>query len=245
MKNFRILWRRELAAYLVSPATYITMFAVLAVSGWGFWFTTKCSRGEPARIDILLFQTPTLLGMLLIAATALTMRLFAEEKRSGTIETLMTAPVSEISIVLGKYAAALTIFVIMFAPTAAYAFILQKNSDGMELLDTRVLVSGYLIFFLIGAFYLSVGMLTSSLSSSQTVAAVFSFASMFVLFLAGGLTSVARGKVSSVVAYVSPFQHILDFSRGVVDTGPVVIYLSGTALMLFATVKVIESRRWY
>lgn len=244
MRHFRILWRRELAAYLVSPSTYVTMFAVLAVVGWGFWFTAKCSRGEPVRIDILLFQTPTLLAMLLIAATVLTMRLFAEEKRSGTIETLMTAPVTEVSIVLGKYAAALTLFAVMFAPTAAYAFILQKNSDGLELLDTRSIATGYLIFFLIGAFYLSVGVLTSSLSGSQTVAAVFSFSVMFFLFIAGGLSSVTRGKVAAAVAYVSPFQHILDFSRGVIDTGPIVLYLSGIALMLFATVKVLESRRW-
>lgn len=244
MRNFISIWRREVASYLVSPATYVTMFLVLMVTGWGFWFTAKCSRGDPVRIDMLLFQPLTLWGMLLIVATVLPMKLLAEEKRSGTIEMLMTAPVTEVEVVLGKYMAALTLFVLIFAPTLAYSFILQKYSAGMELIDTRTIASGYLVFFLIGAFYLSVGLLASSLSSSQIVAAASSFSILFLLFLAGALSSLTRGKIAAVVAYVSPFQHILDFSRGVIDTSPAVLYLSGVFVLLFMTVKVIESRRW-
>jgi len=220
------------------------MFLVLMVTGWGFWFTTKCSRGDPVRIDMVLFQPLTLWGMLLIVATVLPMKLLAEEKRSGTIEMLMTAPVTEVEVVLGKYVAALTMFILIFVPTVAYAFILKEYSSGMELIDMRTVASGYLVFFLIGSFYLSVGLLASSLSSSQIVAAVSSFSALFLLFLAGALSSLTRGKIAAVVAYVSPFQHILDFSRGVIDTGPVILYLSGVVLMLFMTIKVIESRRW-
>ena len=244
MRHFIPLWRREVSAYLVSPATYVTMFLVLMVTGWGFWFTTKCSRGDPVRIDMVLFQPLTLWGMLLIVATVLPMKLLAEEKRSGTIEMLMTAPVTEVEVVLGKYVAALTMFILIFVPTVAYAFILKEYSSGMELIDMRTVASGYLVFFLIGSFYLSVGLLASSLSSSQIVAAVSSFSALFLLFLAGALSSLTRGKIAAVVAYVSPFQHILDFSRGVIDTGPVILYLSGVVLMLFMTIKVIESRRW-
>ncbi|MEI6809029.1 MAG: ABC transporter permease [bacterium] len=244
MRHFLTLWRREVSSYIVSPALYVTMFAVLAVAGWGFWFLAKCSRGEPPRLDVVLFQAPTLWGMLLIVAAVLPMKLFAEEKRSGTIETLMTAPVTEVEIVLGKYAAALTLFTVIFAPTLAYSFILQHNSIGMELMDTRTIASGYLIFFLAGAFYLSIGMLTSSLSSSQIVAAVSSFCIVLLIFFAGALPSVVGGTVSSIFAYISPAQHMTDFALGVVDTGPVILYLSGIALMLFITVKVIESRRW-
>lgn len=244
MRNFFILWRRELSAYFVAPATWVTMFVVLIVVGWGFWSTARYSRGDPARADVVLFQPLTLWGMLLIVATVLPMKLVAEEKRSGTIETLMTAPVTEVAIVLGKYAAALTVFAIIFAPTVMYAGILRRCSTGMELLDMRTVASGYLVFFLIGAFYLSVGMLASSLSGSQIVSAVSSFAVLFLLFLAGALSSLVRGEFAAIVVYISPFQHILDFSRGIVDTGPVVLYLTGVALMLFISVKVVESRRW-
>lgn len=244
MKNFLTLWRRELSAYFVSPATYVTMFAVLAVAGWGFWFMVKCAKGEPLRMDIILFQAPTLWSMLLIVVAVLPMKLFAEEKRSGTIETLMTAPVTEVQIVLAKYSAALTLFTVIFAPTAAYAFILRDNSVGLQSLDMRTIATGYLILFLVGAFYLSIGVLMSSFSGSQVVAAVSSFGILLLLFFAGALPSVVGGKIGAAAAYISPVQHMLDFSRGVVDTGPIVLHLSGIALMLFATVKVIESRRW-
>lgn len=245
MRNFLALWRREFSAYVVSPATYVTMFAVLAVTGWGFWFMTKCSRGEPPMLDVVLFQTPTLWGMLLIVVTVIPMRLFAEEKRSGTIETLMTAPVTEVQIVLGKYVAALTLFIIIFAPTWAYAYILKQNSIGMELMDPWPVASGYLIFLLAGAFYLAIGMLASSLSGSQIVAAVSSFGIVLLIFFAGALPSVVGGRISTILAYISPAQHMPDFALGVIDTGPIVLYLSGIALTLFVTVKVVESRRWY
>jgi len=244
MRNIIVLFRRELSAYSTSAAAFGTMVIVLVVTGVGTYFTARLSRGEPTRIDVLLFQPLTLWAMALISSALLPMRLFAEEKKSGTIETLMTAPVTEVEVVLAKYFAALFLFVLMFAPTASYIHILREFSSGIPDIDCAILLSGYLIFLLIGAFYLSVGLLISALTSNQTVAALASFAIIFTMFTTGIVIYMFHANAGSVSEYVCSFQHILDFSSGIVDSRPIVLYLSGTALALFATVKVLESRRW-
>jgi ABC-2 type transport system permease protein len=245
MRNFFTIWRRELTAYFVSPAAYVTMVLVLGVTGIGFWLGAKISAGAPVKMDVLLFWLPTLWLMVMIVASVTTMRLFAEEKRSGTIETLMTAPVTEAEVVLGKYAAALTLFIVIFAPTAAYTPILRKFSSGMEVVDPRQIMTGYLIVFLIGAFYVSVGVLMSALMRSQVAAAIGSFAVLCVLFaLVSVLGPVFEGDLSEVFNSVSAIKHVKEFSRGVIDLRAIVLYVSGTALMLFMSVKALESRRW-
>ena len=252
MRNFLVLWRKELATYFISMAAYITTVVVLIVTGLDFSFRAMLSRGEPLQLDDLSWL-PTLWVMVLMVATILTMRLFAEEKRSGTIESLMTAPVTETEVVLGKYAAALTVFVVIFAPTASHIFILRRFSSGVASIDILAVACGYLMLLLIGAFYVSIGLLLSSLSRSQIVSAVSCFAVLCVLFLlVSSLDQLVRDqavtalqyKGARVLEYISAFRHVKDFSRGVLDTRPVVLYLSGIALMLFSTIKVLESRRW-
>ncbi len=245
MRELATLWRRELASYLSSPATFVGMVLVLTVTGLGFALQAVLSRGEPLRLDIMVFWLPTLWLMVLISATALTARLFAEEKKSGTIETLMTAPVTEAQVVLGKYGASLVVFVLTFLPTTSYVWFLHKFSAGMETLDTRALVVGYGMFFLMGAFYVSVGVLVSAMSRNLTVAAIAGFSVLCLLFLLlGTIGHVLIGKGLFFMEVASPFQHIADYSRGVIDSRQIIFYLSGIAFSLFAAVKVVESRRW-
>ena len=137
------------------------------------------------------------------------------------------------------------VFVMIFAPTVSYPYILAGQSFGMPAIDPRQVAAGYLVVLLIGAFYLSVGLLMSVLSRSQVVAAIGTFAVLAVMFLlVGTVDRIMGGGTATLLSYFSAFEHVQDFSRGVIDSRPVVLYLSCTGLTLFASVKVLESRRW-
>jgi ABC-2 type transport system permease protein len=245
MKNFATLFRRELAAYFVSPSAYVTMVVSLLVIGICFWGEAIQSRGDEITLAAAI-SWPVSLGVfvLIVIAGILTMRLFAEEKKTGTIEPLMTAPVTEVEVVLSKYFAALAVFLVIMAPTAAYVFILRSHSIGMGYIDVRPLAAAYFILALIAAFYVSIGLLMSALTKSQIVAALTTFAALSVIFSLGALPEMLQGSGGEILRHLSAFEQILQFSDGLVDSRPIVFYLSGTALVLFATVKVIESRRW-
>jgi ABC-2 type transport system permease protein len=245
MRNLLTIWRRELQAYATSPAAYVIAVLVLMVTGTGFGLQTIVSRGEPLRLDVLMFWLPTLWMMVLIVATVLTMHLFAEEKRSGTIEALMTAPVTEMEVVIGKYAAAVTLFAIIFAPTAGHIFVLRELSIGIRTIDIVSMIAGYVALLFIGAFYISIGLLISALSKSQIVAAIGTFAVLSLCFLlVGYLSHMSGGAPSALLSCISPFEHISELSRGHLDTRAIVFYLSSIVLMIFTATKVLESRRW-
>jgi len=248
MRTFFTLWRRELAAYFLSPIAYVVTIFFLVVMGFSFWLLVSVlAQGEGGSATIMkeLFGSIFFWIAMLTVVPVLTMRLFAEEKRAGTIETLMTAPVTDPAVVLAKYAGAMTFFVIMWVPTAVYAFTLRGFSPLAAPMDLGPMLGGYLGAFLVGAMYISVGLFCSSLTSNQIVSAIICFALICVAFLSGFLTFIARGElVRDVGAYVSSVAHMLDFSRGAIDTRAAVFYVSVTAYVLFATVKVVESRKW-
>jgi len=247
VKGFLPLWFKELTGYFLSPVAYVVAIVFLTVMGGIFSLLVSVLADGPAGITImnLLFGSPFFWMTMLVVVPALTMRLMAEEKRSGTIETLLTAPVSDAAVVLAKYAGALSFYALMWLPTAAYVIILRQFSSMMAPVDLGPMAGGYLGAMLIGMFYLAIGLFCSALTSNQIVAAFLSFALMIGFFLAGLLDFVAYGNTLSALSRaLSSYQHMLDFSRGAIDTRPVVLYLSGTALMLYATVKVVEARNW-
>ncbi len=247
MRSFFTLWRKELAAYFLSPIAYVVTIFFLVVTGFSFWLMADLMARAPTGVTAMrdLFSSIFFWIAMLIVAPVLTMRLLAEEKRSGTIETLMTAPVRDSAVVLAKFAGALTFFVIMWLPTAAYAFLLKGFSpEGMPV-DLGPMVSGYLGAFLVGAFYLSVGVFCSSLTSNQIVSAIVCFGLICVAFFTGFITYLAQSDATRAAwAYVSSVGHMMDFARGAVDSRPVVLYATLSAFMLFLAVKVVESRKW-
>ncbi len=247
MSAFLTLWRKELTTYFLSPVAYIVMIFFLVVMGTIFSLLVSVLADGPAGVTVmnLLFGSPFFWMTMLVLAPLLTMRLLSEEKRSGTIETLMTAPVSDAAVVLAKFAGALSFYVCMWLPTALYVFILHHFSAEMAPPDFGPLLGGYFGALLIGMFYLSIGLCCSALTSNQIVSAMITFAVMLVLFLAGLMDYVARGDWALAVStHLSSYSHMLEFSRGTLDSRPIVYYLSGTALMLFATVKIVEARNW-
>ncbi len=246
MRAFLTLWRREMAAYFLSPIAYVVVMFFLFVMGYSFWLLTNVLSQGAFGVTVMgeLFGSIFFWLSLLIVVPVTTMRLFAEEKRSGTIETLMTAPVSDSSVVLAKYAGALGFFMVMWSPTIAYVFILRWF-DPMMTIDYGPILTSYIGVFFVGSFYLSIGLFSSSLTRNQIVAAIMCFALICVAFVSGFMPYISRSEtVRDVGSYFSSVMHMLDFSRGVVDSRAIIFYLSGTALMLFATIKILESRKW-
>jgi ABC-2 type transport system permease protein len=173
---------------------------------------------------------------------AATMRLIAEERRSGTLEPLLTAPVTSTEVVLGKYLASLGFFVALWVPTLVYVAILRGYADARP--EWGPIVSGYLGTFLEGGAFLAVGLLASAMTRNQLVAFILAFVFAWAIMLVGVLESmVASDWLKATFKYVHLFRQMDDFGRGIVDTRHLAFLLSLTGFSLFATVKVLDSRR--
>jgi ABC-2 type transport system permease protein len=176
----------------------------------------------------------------------ITMRLLSEEKRAGTLEMLMTAPVTDFEVVFAKYLGAVVLYMLMWGLTGFYVLILRHFAGGSTALDLGPVASGYIGVLIIGQFLIAIGVLSSSLTKNQVLAALMSFALVFIaLIVVNWLTFLFQGgPIGKIVRAVSAFEHMEDFSRGIVDARPIVWYLSGAALVLFVTTRVVESRKW-
>jgi len=245
MTTFFTLFRRQLSAYFYSPMAYVIMVVFLAVAGLSFCRLILQSLEECLKIGDILFGSMLFWLMVIVSITLITMQVFAEEKRSGSLESLLTVPVMDVQVVMAKYAASLAFFIIMCAPTALYIIVLRMFSSTLEGMDLMSVATGYAMLLLIGAFFISFGLFASSLTRSQVVAAMLGFAGISLFFFADTFQFLGHGgRAGRALDYLSSVQHMVDFSQGIVDTRPVVLYLSGIVFFLFATVKVIESRQW-
>ncbi len=245
MNKILAVWRKEMAVQLVSPSLYGIAAVFLVVTGLNFWKLSVESAGTPTAMSVLLFGPMFFWIITLALITALTMRSFAEENRSGSLELLMTAPLSDVDLVGGKFSAALTLFALILLPTAGYPWILRACSSGVWAVDEMQVVVGLAGVLLMGAFYTSIGVLISALSRGPVLAALGIFASLSVLFFLDAFWYAGpSGSVQRFLDYASAIQHVMDFSRGILDSRAVLFYLSGTGLMFFMTVKTIESKRW-
>lgn len=240
-----VIWGRELGSCFLSPVAYVTLVLFLAVSGWAFLQMAEGYSGTAESLPGLLFRVVIFLW-LPVLSTVITMRLFAEEKHSGTIESLMTAPVSELDVVLGKYAGALTFVVAVALPAISSLCILAYLSAGLSIraLDLGAIAGGVMMLFLMAASCTAMGLLASLLTRNQVVAAMTCFACILVPLVAGQMLTLTSFMPAGFAGYVSADEHVLLFSRGVIDTRPIILYVSLTILLLFVSVRVLESRRW-
>jgi ABC-2 type transport system permease protein len=187
-------------------------------------------------------NTVLLYLVLFVLVPPMTMRLFAEERRSGTIEALMTAPVSNVAVVLAKYASVLVTYVAMWLPTLLYLVILKRTGD----LDWHVAASAYAGVLLVGAGYLSLGLCASALTRSQFLAMVWTALVLLVLFILGVGEFVTReGTVMhDVCSHVSVWGHMNDFASGIVDSRRLVFYGTLIVLPLFVATRAVDAWRW-
>lgn len=249
MRGCLIILRRELWGFLGSLTGYVIMAAALMLLGLGFVVMLLAYNGDAIDVPLteLFYGTMFFWLILLVTTPVTTMRLFALERSSGTFETLMTVPVGDAQVVLAKYAAALLFCVIVWLPLAGCLRLVHHYTAPGIPFDWQPVATTYLGILLLGALYTAIGCLASALTRSQIIAAMTSFAIGVSLFLLSFLKfSVGRrtGLASKIATYVSLFDHMEDFVRGVVDTRHLVFYASLTVLFLFLTLKVVESRRW-
>ncbi|MBI4320443.1 MAG: ABC transporter permease subunit [Chloroflexi bacterium] len=236
MRNVLTVAEREIKAYFASPVAYVVIAAFLVVTGYFFSLIMLGYRQATMRP---VFDNVGII--LLLLSPVLTMRLLSEEQRSGTIELLLTAPVRDIEVVLGKFLASLGFFLVMVGATAYYPLLLWKLGNP----ESGPIIAGYVGLILFGATFLSVGLLASSVTQNQIVAAVLAFVALLILWMLDASTSLFSGSAASgVLRYVSLSQHSSDFGKGVIDTKDVVYYLSLVAACLFLTTRALEARRW-
>jgi len=241
--------RRELGGYFNSVLGYVIIASALFLMGLSFVVMLGNLRSEPMPVTLteLFFMTPFFWMIVLLAAPVITMRLFAMERFSGTYETLMTTPVRDVQVVAAKFTAAMLFYVVMWLPLLACLFIIHHYTDQQGALDAGVLGSTFLGIILIGAVYIAMGCLGSALTKSVTVAAMIGLGLGTALFMVSFLTDQFQTLSlwqRELLAGFSLVDQMHDFTRGVVDTRPVVFHLSLTFLFLFFTLRAIESRRW-
>ncbi len=246
MTVFLQLWRREISSYFRTSIAYAGGAFFLAVIGFGFWMTASRLAQGAAEDGLAgaFFGAPWFWLAMLIVTPLLTMRLFAEERRMGTLEMLMTAPVTETEVVLAKFAGAFSAFLLLWVPTLAYAAILERCGARLPALDWGSVAAGYLGTLLIGGFFLSVGLLCSLLTRHQVVAAMACLAALGLLLAAGQLPLYTHAEqVRRISRAVSAPLHMMDFAAGILDTRTVVWYLGATVLLLFIAIRILEARR--
>ena len=248
MRGYFTLTRRELAAFFHSLGGYIIIAAALFLMGYSFVvILVKLQKPTPMPVTELFYITPFFWLILLLTTPVITMRLFAQEKFSGTFETLMTTPVSDLQVVLAKFTAALLFYVLMWLPLLGCLLLVRRFTHDTAALDAGVVGGMFLGILLLGAVFISLGCCASALTRSQAIAAMISLVFGASLFLLGYLASqlpVQESWQAQVLSCFALFEQMHDFARGVVDTRPVVLLASLSFFFLFLTLRVVESRRW-
>ncbi|MCK4656068.1 MAG: ABC transporter permease subunit [candidate division Zixibacteria bacterium] len=235
MSNILVLTRRELKSYFSSPVAYIVITLFLLLSGWFFsaalfLANTADLRGLFSGIRlILLFFVP-----------AISMRLLAEEKRSGTIEILSTMPLKNWQLVLGKFIPSFILIAVTILLTLVHYFTLLLIGGP----DFGASFGGYLGTLFMAGVYLSIGLFTSSMTKNQIVAFITSFVIIFVLFLMDKVVIFVPSFMATFLEFLSTDYHYENIARGVIDSRDVIYFLSLTFFFLFLTVKSLETRKW-
>ena len=237
MKNILIVARKELGTYLGSPMAYIVTAVFLALTGT--FFTTYLAGVGYGDTSIRGFVNAARFLVLLFAAV-LTMRLVSEEKKVGTWELLLTVPVRDVEIVVGKFLGALAMLTGMLVLTFYYPIMLMSFGDP----DIGPMATSYLGLFLLGGACLAAGVFASSITANQIVSAVVAGGILFGLWFLGVLGGLAPGAIGDVLALFSLSTYFGDFERGIVDTRGVVYYVTFALLFLYLSVRSIEVGRW-
>ncbi len=235
MRTVLAVAERELKSYFTSPVAYVVTALVLAMTGYLFSVILRQSQ------DASLRPTMSNLSVIfLFIMPFITMRLFAEEQRSGTIELVMTNPVRDFEIVVGKFLGAAFLVLLMLAFTLYYPFLLVAFGNP----DRGPIIAGYLGLVLQAMSFLAVGVFASSLTQNQIISAIVTFTILLIMWLAEAAADFFGAPVKDIVRYLSITSHFQDFPRGIIDTTHIVYFLSVVAAGLFLTTLSLQTRRW-
>lgn len=252
--GWRAVLKKEMRLYFGSPVAYVVFALFLFMSGYFFstiflFYSDASMRsfmqpqfGQNLNVveNVMRPLFTNMSVVLLFFIPMLTMRLFAEEKRSGTIELLLSYPVRDGEVLAGKYLAALVLYLLLLALTLLYPGMVRSFTT----VEWGPIATGYLGLVLTGAVFLAVGLLVSSLTENQIVAGFGTFGILLVFWIVGWGADFASGPLRSVLQYLSLGEHLDGFTRGLIDTKDLVYYGTGIALTLFLALRSLESKRW-
>jgi ABC-2 type transport system permease protein len=255
MRNMCPILKKEIRSYFNSPIAYVVITAFLIIAGWFFYtsmafysllsFQAMQNPYLQSQLNITEVVVRPLFGgnltiWLVILLPAVSMRLLSEEKKSGTIELLLTYPVTNFEVMLGKYLSSLGVFAAMLLLTGLYPLLMFWVSQP----EWGPLVSSYMGLLLMGASFLALGLFASSLTENQIVAYVVGIAACLFFWIIGWAAAFTEGFTKELVTYISLTQHLNSFRKGVIDTADLAYYVIFVAFFLFCALWVLESRRW-
>lgn len=235
MKKIAAIAIRELGSYFKSPVAYITLVVTFAVFNTFFYVLVE-ENGEATLRDMFKLME----FMFVFIVPLLTMRVFAEEKRLGTMEFLMTSPVSNTQIVLGKYFGSLIFFSVIIACSGIYYIIMECFSQP----DRAATATGYLGMWVEGALFIAVGLLMSSLTKNQIIAAITTYMTVLLLYFSVSFVKYFSPQMQEFIKYISFWSHAESLAGGLIQTSDLIYYLSGIAFCLALTRIAIENRLW-
>ncbi len=237
MVNVPVITKRELNTYFLSPIAYVVLTGFALAHGilFSLWLGPVVELNQIAQWA---FYLPIFLSVL--AIPLLTMRLLAEESNTGTIETLMTTPVTEAEVVLGKYIGALIFSVVMFTPILIEIIFLMLLGN----MDLGPLLSGFLGMFLLTAQFIAIGLFCSALTRIQIASAITSVVTLLTLYFLWFLGRDSTAPATAILRYLAPPMHYMNFLKGIVDTRDVTYFVFTTVAVLFLTVKALQLKKW-
>jgi ABC-2 type transport system permease protein len=257
IRSISLILNRELKSYFSSLTAYVVIIMFLLITGYFFYnlLATFSIVSFQAQTDPMLAKQYQLLNInetvvrplfgsisiiMLLMTPLLTMRLFAEEKKSGTIELLLTFPINDVDVVIGKYLACFIVLLTMILLTATYPIILIVLGEP----EIMPIITGYLGLILLGGAFISLGIFTSSLTENQIVAASISFGILFFFWLISYSVPLVSAGLGQVLSYIAINVHIESLSKGVMDSEDIIYYLCFIVLFLFLTLRSLETKRW-
>jgi gliding motility-associated transport system permease protein len=235
MGNTLTIFRRELGSYFNSAIAYIVITVFLLISGY-LYFSQVFLVGEATLRDFFGI-TPLIF---IFFGPAVTMKLLAEEKRSGTIELLVTMPVTDWQVVVGKFLAALAVITVAILLTLAYPITLSTMGD----LDWGAVIGGYIGLVMLAGAYVAIGVMTSSWTHDQVVSFIVAFGITFSLYLLGKMVPLMPAGLAPIVEYMTLDSHFNNIAKGVIDSRDVIYYVSLIGACLFMATQSLDSRRW-
>jgi ABC-2 type transport system permease protein len=249
LRTFLVLLNRELMSYFYSPIGYIVMCFFLLAIGYNFYAGINYLNQGPQEqtvievaLNSLFFWIPMLLIFPLI-----TMRTYADEFRMGTFEAVTTAPVRDWQVVLSKFFGAFFFYCMLWLPSLLFFLVFQVSTHKPAAVSPSAFMSAYLMLGLIGMFYVSLGCLASALTSEQINAAIIAFILVFGAFIAGivhNVRNLTNPDLINFISYFSAVLHMQDATRGIIDSRPIVYYLSMTVLVLAVNLQIFQYRKW-
>lgn len=254
MRGFWSVYRKELYSLFASPIFYVVAFTFLVIAGYFFYsalayfnllsFQASQNPFMAKQMNLLeMVLRPFFMDLsivMLMLSPLLTMRLYAEEKKTGTLELLFTYPISDSAAVLAKFVAVLSVFVVVIAGTLPGIFLLSLTTNP----SWKPILCGYAGLFLLGSAFLSLGIFTSSLTQNQIIAAVLSFGALLMFWVIGWVKNFVDSATAGLIEYLSITKHFDSFTKGILDSRDAIYYLLFVVFFLFLTLRQVASYRW-